>query len=129
MVVLVVNLKWAIFLELTMVLITICITGNFHQSHYAYHFILLLKYNFLFLFFFTVNNLHYCIYRVLTVHGSADQVIPVQDALEFAKIIPNHKLHVVEGADHGYTSHQAELVSVVLNFIKEALQQDKVTSS
>ena len=112
-----------------MVLITVCITGNFHQSHYAYHFILLLKYNFLFLFFFTVNNLHYCIYRVLTVHGSADQVIPVQDALEFAKIIPNHKLHVVEGADHGYTSHQAELVSVVLNFIKEALQQDKVTSS
>ncbi|KAF3960948.1 hypothetical protein CMV_014381 [Castanea mollissima] len=65
--------------------------------------------------------------RILTVHGSADEVIPVQDALEFAKILPNHKLHVVEGADHGYTSHQAELVSVVLNFIKEALQQDKVT--
>uniref|UniRef100_A0A2N9EP89 Serine aminopeptidase S33 domain-containing protein n=1 Tax=Fagus sylvatica TaxID=28930 RepID=A0A2N9EP89_FAGSY len=63
--------------------------------------------------------------RVLTVHGSADEVIPVQDALEFAKIMPNHKLHVVEGADHGYTSYQAELVPVVLNFIKSALQQDK----
>lgn len=120
----VVNLKWAIFLQLTMVRITICITGNFHQSHYAYHFIVLLKYK---IFFYCKNNHHYCIYRILTVHGSADQVIPVQDALEFAKIIPNHKLHVVEGADHGYTSHQAELVSVVLNFIKEALQQDKVT--
>lgn len=67
--------------------------------------------------------------RVLTVHGSADEVIPVQDALEFAKIMPNHKLHVVEGADHGYTSYQAELVPVVLNFIKSALQQDKGTTS
>ena len=71
----------------------------------------------------------YCIYRVLTVHGSADELVPVQDALEFAKIIPNHKLHVVEGADHGYTSYQAELVPVVLNFIKSALQQDKGTTS
>ncbi|KAL6274478.1 hypothetical protein ACE6H2_025170 [Prunus campanulata] len=67
--------------------------------------------------------------RVLTVHGSADETIPVEDALEFSKIIPNHKLHVIEGADHCYTSHQAELVSVVLDFIKAALQQDKATSN
>lgn len=71
----------------------------------------------------------FCIYRVLTVHGSADETIPVEDALEFSKIIPNHKLHVIEGADHCYTSHQAELVSVVLDFIKAALQQDKATSN
>ncbi|XP_071911116.1 putative uncharacterized protein YDL057W isoform X1 [Coffea arabica] len=57
--------------------------------------------------------------RVLTVHGSADEIIPVEDALDFAKIIPNHKLHIIEGADHSYTSHQAELTSVVLPFIKE----------
>ncbi|KAJ0081885.1 hypothetical protein Patl1_12176 [Pistacia atlantica] len=62
--------------------------------------------------------------RVLTVHGSADTIIPVQDAHEFAKIIPNHKLHIVEGANHGYTKHQAELESVVLNFIKEGLKQN-----
>uniref|UniRef100_A0A5B7APH9 Serine aminopeptidase S33 domain-containing protein n=1 Tax=Davidia involucrata TaxID=16924 RepID=A0A5B7APH9_DAVIN len=61
--------------------------------------------------------------RVLTVHGSADEVIPVEDALEFSKIIPNHKLHIVEGADHGYTSYQAELISSVLPFIKEDRQQ------
>ncbi|VVA10337.1 PREDICTED: putative uncharacterized [Prunus dulcis] len=67
--------------------------------------------------------------RVLTVHGSADETIPVEDALEFSKIIPNHKLHVIEGADHCYTSHQTELVSVVLDFIKAALQQDKATSN
>ncbi|RYR30144.1 hypothetical protein Ahy_B01g054972 isoform D [Arachis hypogaea] len=64
--------------------------------------------------------------RVLTVHGSSDTVIPVQDALEFAKIIPIHKLHIIEGADHPYTKHQDELTSVVVNFIKENLHQDGV---
>ncbi|KAK2989668.1 hypothetical protein RJ640_021588 [Escallonia rubra] len=60
--------------------------------------------------------------RVLTVHGSADEVIPVEDAFEFAKLIPNHKLHVIEGSNHGYTAHQAELASVVLPFIEDGLQ-------
>ncbi|KAE8700330.1 translation machinery-associated protein 22 [Hibiscus syriacus] len=62
--------------------------------------------------------------RVLTVHGSADETIPVEDAFEFAKIIPNHKLHVVEGANHNYTKHQTELASVVVNYLKAALQQE-----
>ncbi|KAG8367222.1 hypothetical protein BUALT_Bualt16G0050200 [Buddleja alternifolia] len=60
--------------------------------------------------------------RVLTVHGSVDEIIPVEDALEFAKIIPNHRLQIVEGADHGYSSHQDELASAVLPFIKECIQ-------
>ncbi|XP_051114309.1 uncharacterized protein LOC127239957 [Andrographis paniculata] len=60
--------------------------------------------------------------KVLTVHGSADEVIPVEDAHEFAKILPNHKLQIIEGANHGYSSHQDQLVSVVLPFIKECAQ-------
>ena len=59
--------------------------------------------------------------RVLTVHGSLDKVVPTDDAYEFAKIIPNHKLHIIEGADHSFTNHQDELASVVVNRIKEAL--------
>ncbi|KAL2501243.1 alpha/beta-hydrolase superfamily protein [Forsythia ovata] len=66
--------------------------------------------------------------RVLIVHGSADELIPVEDALEFAKIIPNNRLHIIEGASHGYTSHEAKLVSVILPFIKECLQQGKNAS-
>lgn len=54
------------------------------------------------------------------MHGSADEIIPVEDALEFAKIIPNHKLHIIQGADHGYTSHHADLTSIVLEFLKVA---------
>lgn len=64
------------------------------------------------------------IYRVLTVHGSMDKVVPVEDAMEFAKFISNHKLHIIEGADHEYTSHQDELASVVLNFVRTHVHQD-----
>ncbi|KAK8597777.1 hypothetical protein V6N13_095175 [Hibiscus sabdariffa] len=59
--------------------------------------------------------------RVLTIHGSADKMNPVDDALEFAEVIRNHQLHIIEGADHRYTSHQTELVSAVVKFIKLAL--------
>lgn len=68
-----------------------------------------------------------CIYvyliRVFTVHGSADEIIPVEDALEFSKIIPNHRLDIIEGADHCYSSHQAELHSIVVPIIKQCLQK------
>ncbi|KAF8776186.1 hypothetical protein HU200_003879 [Digitaria exilis] len=56
--------------------------------------------------------------RVLTVHGSDDDVVPSEDAVEFDKYIRNHELHIIEGADHRYTSHQHELASIVLKFIK-----------
>lgn len=47
-----------------------------------------------------------------------DETVPVEDALEFAKFISNHELRLIEGADHEYTSHQDELTSLVLDFIK-----------
>ncbi|CAA0384853.1 unnamed protein product [Arabidopsis thaliana] len=56
--------------------------------------------------------------RVLTVHGSGDETVPVEDAKEFAKIIPNHELQIVEGADHCYTNYQSQLASTVMEFIK-----------
>lgn len=64
-------------------------------------------------------------YRVLTVHGSKDPIVPVEDALEFAKFISNHKLHIIEGADHEYTSHQDELALIVLDFLGEDLNLEK----
>ncbi|KAK8543715.1 hypothetical protein V6N13_025886 [Hibiscus sabdariffa] len=64
--------------------------------------------------------------RVLTVHGSADNLVPVEDASEFDEIIPNHRLQIIEGADHGYTVHQTELASAVVKFIKSGLEEDKV---
>ncbi|GLJ05580.1 hypothetical protein SUGI_0020680 [Cryptomeria japonica] len=56
--------------------------------------------------------------RVLTIHGSKDEIIPITDAFEFDKLIPNHSLHVIDEANHSYTFHRNDLASVVLNFIK-----------
>ncbi|KAJ8766918.1 hypothetical protein K2173_011736 [Erythroxylum novogranatense] len=67
--------------------------------------------------------------RVFTVHGSDDEIIPLEDAYEFSKIIPNHNLHIIDGANHSYTSHQVEVVSIVLDFIKANLQLDKASTS
>ncbi|GAB4837095.1 hypothetical protein Ancab_002006 [Ancistrocladus abbreviatus] len=61
--------------------------------------------------------------RVLTVHGSMDQIVPVNDAAEFAKVIPNHTLRIIYGADHEYSSHQDELASVVADFLRTGLRQ------
>lgn len=61
----------------------------------------------------------------MTVHGSIDEMVPVEDAKEFAKYIPNTKLHIIEGADHEYTKHQDELASIVLNFLAVNPHEDK----
>ena len=66
--------------------------------------------------------------RVLTIHGSGDEIVPTEDAMEFAKHIFNHKLHIIEGADHEYTSHQNELSSVVLNFVQSGSSHDNAQS-
>lgn len=67
--------------------------------------------------------------RVLTVHGSMDKIVSLNNAFEFAKVIPNHVLHVIEGADHEYTMHQDDLASVVLDFVRaDLIKTDNVTN-
>jgi alpha/beta superfamily hydrolase len=56
-------------------------------------------------------------FSFFTVHGSSDELIPAEDAYEFAKHIPNNKLRVIEGANHCYTAHRKELSSAVVDFI------------
>ncbi|KAK4366267.1 hypothetical protein RND71_014147 [Anisodus tanguticus] len=62
--------------------------------------------------------------RVLTIHSSMDETVPVEDAMEFAKNVPNHKLQIIEGADHEFTLHQDELALVVVAFVKAGLCGD-----
>lgn len=64
-------------------------------------------------------------YRVLTVHGSMDEMVPVEDAKDFNKYISSHKLHIIVGADHEYSKHQDELASVVLDFLAVNSHDDK----
>ena len=39
----------------------------------------------------------------LIIHGDADESVPMSQSQKLAKIIPNAKLVLVEGADHRYT--------------------------
>lgn len=63
--------------------------------------------------------------RVLTIHGTNDEIIPADDAYQFAQRISTHKLVLVKDADHSYRGHQSQLVKHVLEFLKEtsALQE------
>lgn len=62
--------------------------------------------------------------RVMTVHGSDDDIVPSEDAYEFANHIFIHKLHIIEGADHKYMTHQDQLAKLVLDFVKSDLKED-----
>ncbi|CAA7393346.1 unnamed protein product [Spirodela intermedia] len=57
--------------------------------------------------------------RVLTVHGSKDEIVPVENATGFANVIPNHELRILDGANHRYSGHFSELSSCILEFIRE----------
>ncbi|CAG9460532.1 unnamed protein product [Pedinophyceae sp. YPF-701] len=57
--------------------------------------------------------------KCLTIHGSADQTIPVEDAYAFHRCIQKHTLLVIPGADHNFTSErEAEaMMSAAVNFV------------
>ncbi|KAI6129710.1 ectomycorrhiza-regulated esterase [Pisolithus croceorrhizus] len=60
--------------------------------------------------------------NVLTVHGLADDVVPVYDAVihvhAFVSRAPGtHVLHLVEDADHNLTERQDEVVDVILEWL------------
>lgn len=63
--------------------------------------------------------------RVLTVHGSDDRTIPVEDGMKFGDVIAGSKLHIVQGADHRFKASlgiASEALNVGLEFIKEHLK-------
>ncbi|CAN0210572.1 unnamed protein product [Scytosiphon promiscuus] len=47
--------------------------------------------------------------RVLTIHGTNDETIPVADAHDFDKVLPNNELVVVEGATHRFATKPEQL--------------------
>ena len=58
---------------------------------------------------------------ILTIHGTQDEMIPVQDAYKFDNALPksNHELCIVEGANHNYNGlkYNKQLVEAIYNFI------------
>lgn len=63
-----------------------------------------------------------CMHRVLTVHGTADVDVALDEAYEIGKVVPNHQLQIVEGADHTYHARLDELAAAVVRFAKECFE-------
>ena len=57
--------------------------------------------------------------HVLTIHGSDDKTISVENAEEFSKWLPGNRLHVIKGADHNFRrqEHTDELINKAVEFI------------
>lgn len=60
--------------------------------------------------------------RVLTIHGTDDTVIPVEDGKSIAQLIDQHELYLIENADHNFTQdpHLEALIKRVSQFLKIA---------
>eukprot|EP00250_Pteridium_aquilinum_P011281 c19963_g1_i1 orf=262-1098(+) len=59
--------------------------------------------------------------RVMTVHGSKDETVSFEEAEDFERLISNHTLQIIDGADHYFRQHQRALVSIVAKFVKNCL--------
>lgn len=69
---------------------------------------------------------------VLTIHGLADDVVPVYDAVIYARAfgarVPGkHVLHLMVGADHNFRGRCGEVVDVILEWLKARHSQSLTT--
>jgi len=61
--------------------------------------------------------------RVLTIHGTKDTVIPVEDGKSIAQLIDQHELYLIEEADHNFTQdpHLEALAKRVSQFLETTI--------
>lgn len=61
--------------------------------------------------------------EVLTIHGTADTTIPVEDAHSFAKAIATHTLSLVDGADHNFRNpaHAEVAIKRIVEYLTRGL--------
>jgi dipeptidyl aminopeptidase/acylaminoacyl peptidase len=66
--------------------------------------------------------------KVLIVHGTEDQSVPVSEADEYAKAFAkcNPKLHIIGGADHTFNSEdwEADVIGTTVEFMKNVLAEN-----
>ena len=54
---------------------------------------------------------------LLIVHGTADEVVPVSQAMELKAKAPTAEMVLMEGADHAFSQHRKQLVENVVPWI------------
>lgn len=59
--------------------------------------------------------------HVLTVHGSADTTVDVENAKRYDESISKHRLQIIEGADHNFNGlkHISAIVGSIVGFVEE----------
>lgn len=69
------------------------------------------------------DDLHEVKTPVLVVHGSLDEVSPVTNAQALVRMLPNARLHLIEGSDHGFHElvHMAEAVRTSVEWFNRVL--------
>jgi len=61
--------------------------------------------------------------EALIIHGTEDEVVPLEHAYRFKKVLPSCKLKEIKGADHTYNrvEWEEEVLKETVNFLKEKL--------
>lgn len=57
--------------------------------------------------------------RVCVIHGTADRIVPYTYGERYHKIYANSELHLLDGADHGFTGCEDEAVKIAVSFLKK----------
>jgi len=58
---------------------------------------------------------------LLIIHGTADEIVPVPQAMELKQRAPGAELALMDGADHGFSQQRGQLVNTVVTWLKEKL--------
>ncbi|MCO5595604.1 hypothetical protein L7F22_049651 [Adiantum nelumboides] len=60
--------------------------------------------------------------RVMTVHGSKDETVSCEEAKCFDRLLSNHTLRILDGADHYFRKHRQALNLIVGEFVKASIE-------
>ncbi|MCO5553719.1 hypothetical protein L7F22_007245 [Adiantum nelumboides] len=60
--------------------------------------------------------------RVMTVHGSKDETVSCEEAKSFDRLLSNHTLRILDGADHYFRKHRQALNLIVGEFVKASIE-------
>ena len=65
---------------------------------------------------------------VLTVHGTADDSVPVSNASLYHKALPGSQLELLEGTDHTFSSSadREQMIKVVVEFVQRKVDQGTI---
>ena len=56
---------------------------------------------------------------VCIIYGTADEAVPYSYIQQYDEIYANSELHLIDGANHGFSGHEDEAANIAVNFLKK----------